>query len=89
MKKEEEDFRNYYDIIKKIGEGGFGIVYEAKIKNTEELRAIKVIDKKKIIDTFISENLGKPNEKEMKTLINGFINEIENMNYLKVKIKKM
>ena len=47
MKKEEEDFRNYYDIIKKIGEGGFGIVYEAKIKNTEELRAIKVIDKKK------------------------------------------
>ena len=82
------EFRNYYDIIKKIGEGGFGIVYEAKIKNTEELRAIKVIDKKKIIDTFISENLGKPNEEEMKTLINGFINEIENMKLLEGKNKE-
>jgi len=88
MEKEEEDFRNYYDIIKKIGEGGFGIVYEAKIKNTEELRAIKVIDKKKIIDTFINENLGKPNEEEMKTLINGFINEIENMKLLEGKNKE-
>ena len=88
MKKEEEDFRNYYDIIKKIGEGGFGIVYEVKLKETEELRAIKVIDKKKIIDIFINENLRKPNEEEMKIYINSFFNEIENMKLIEGKNKE-
>ena len=43
-----EDFRKYYDIIEKIGEGAFGIVHKVKLKKTNELRAIKVIDKKKL-----------------------------------------
>ena len=47
--RNKEDFRNYYDIIEKIGEGGFGIVYKVKLKNTNEFRAIKVINKKKLL----------------------------------------
>ena len=70
--REEKDFRNYYDIIKKLGEGAFGIVYEAKLKTTKELRAIKVIDKQKIIDSLTNQNLTKPSNDELRIYINGF-----------------
>ena len=40
----KDDFRNYYDIIRKIGEGDFSKVYEVKMKNMDEKRAIKVYD---------------------------------------------
>ena len=85
--KEVKDFREYYDIIKTLGEGGFGIVYAAKLKNTEELRAIKVINKQKIIDSFISENLREPDEEEIKIYINSFYNEIDNMKLVEGKNK--
>jgi serine/threonine protein kinase len=44
-----EDYNNaqiyyQYEIIKKIGEGGFGRVYLASHKETEQLKAIKLID---------------------------------------------
>ena len=42
--RNKEDYNKYYEIIKKIGEGGFGTVYSAKSKETGEFRAIKVID---------------------------------------------
>ena len=86
--REEKDFREYYDIIKELGEGGFGIVYETKLKNTEELRAIKVINKSKIIDSFKNENLREPNEEEIKIYTNGFYNEIENMKLVEGKNKE-
>ena len=86
--RKEQDFRQYYDIIKKLGEGGFGTVYEAKLKNTEELRAIKVIDKKKIIDIFRNENLREPNEEDIKNYKNGFDNEIECMKLVEGKNKE-
>ena len=87
--RNKEDFRNYYDIIEKIGEGGFGIVYKVKLKNTNEFRAIKVINKEKIIDGFVNENLRKPNEEEIKMYINELFNEIENMKLIEGKIKKI
>ena len=36
-----------YDLLEMIEEDGFGNTYKAKLKNTEELRAMKIIDKKK------------------------------------------
>ena len=49
-----------YDLLEMIEEDGFGNTYKAKLKNTEELRAMKIIDKKKMIekcdeDFFLSE----------------------------------
>ena len=36
-----------YDLLEIIDEDAFGKIYKAKLKNTDELRAIKIIDKKK------------------------------------------
>ena len=40
----KEDYENYYEKIKKIGKGSFGIVYKVKDKKTNEFKAIKIID---------------------------------------------
>jgi serine/threonine protein kinase len=36
-----------YDLLQIIGYDGFGKIYKAKLKNTDELKAVKIIDKKK------------------------------------------
>jgi serine/threonine protein kinase len=38
-----------YDLLQIIGYDGFGKIYKAKLKNTDELKAVKIIDKKKMI----------------------------------------
>ena len=83
----EEDFRKFYEVLGKLGEGEFGTVYKSKSKNTQELRAIKVIDINKIISDFLKENLRNPNEEEIKTLTNGLYNEIDNMKIMEGKNK--
>ena len=77
----DRDFRNYYefDIKNKIGEGGFGGVYSAKLKRNNKKRAIKLISIQKIKDQALSKKLKKLNEDDMKPYIEGFYNEIENM----------
>ena len=85
--RHKEDYNKYYEKIEKIGEGGFGTVYSAKLKDTGEFRAIKVIDINKIIDGFLNENLINPSEEEIKTYIDGLYNEIENMKILEGKDK--
>ena len=63
-----EDYKNYYEIIgDKIGFGNFGSVYKAKVKNSDEMRAIKVID----IDC--------DDDEEIEIGINAIINELNNM----------
>ena len=48
IKREEQDYTNYYEILENsIGKGFFGEVCKAKNKKTNEVRAIKVIDKEK------------------------------------------
>ena len=42
------NYEDYYKIGKFIGEGGFAKVYEAIHKPTNEERALKIIDKKKM-----------------------------------------
>ena len=44
----KDNYEEYYEIIKVIGIEGFGCVYKGKEKETNELRAIKVMDKEKI-----------------------------------------
>ena len=57
--RQNQDFRNFYEIIKKIGDG-LGTVYCAKKKDSDEERAIKVIDKKLInLDDYYFKSLIK------------------------------
>ena len=75
----DPDFEKYYDIIKQIGEGSFGNVYEAIKKYTNEKRAIKIFNKNAITDGFLSTNLICITNKEEKSYIDKLFNEIENM----------
>ena len=74
-----DDFRNFYDNVEYIGKGGYGNVYKAIKKDTQEKRAIKVIDKKGIRNDFMNENFRQISEEEMKIYINKLIDEIKNM----------
>ena len=78
MERQNQDFRNYYQIIKKIGEG-FGTVYEAISKETSEKRALKIIDKNTIKNYYRNEYIREPKEEEMNIFIDCFKKEIENM----------
>ena len=77
----DRDLRNYYDIDfkNKIGGGGFGEVYSAKLKRNNKKRAIKIISIKKIRDEALNKKLKKLNEADMQPYIEGFYNEIDNM----------
>ena len=44
------DITQYYEIIKKIGEGGYGKIYKVKNKESGDIRAMKQIMKSKIPD---------------------------------------
>ena len=75
-----EDFRKYYEISKNsIGEGWVGVVYKAKNKETNQKRAIKVINIDKIKYHFKKCNLKEPNDDDIKPIIDDFIKETENM----------
>ena len=72
------DFRKYYDYDKEkdeIGHGSYGTVYKVKKKETNEIRAIKLIDIEKYKKDCIS-NGHYLSEKEIKDFIKSIINEI-------------
>ena len=77
----DRDFRKYYDIdiINKIGGGGFGEVFSAKLKRNNKKRAIKLIDLKKIKDEALNKKLKTLNEEDIKPYIEGLYNEIDIM----------
>ena len=74
------NYKEKYINLKKIGEGGYGTIYKANIKNTNELRALKIINKE-LLKANITKNfiLFDEAEEEYKKCINCFMNEIENM----------
>ena len=78
-----ENYKDYYEIIKEIGRGSYGIVYKAKEKKSNELRAIKVIN----ISQYIKDLKDIYNEdritEEMKTKLDKYINSI------KIEVKNM
>ena len=42
----KDDITKHYKVIKKIGEGSYGKIYKAKHKISNEIRAMKQIEKK-------------------------------------------
>ena len=78
----DRNFRNYYEIENKIGGGGFGEVFRAKLKRNNKNRAIKIIDINKIKAEALNKKLRVLNEDDMKPYIDGFYNEINNMQLL-------
>ena len=75
----KQDFRIFYEIENQIGETPIAIVYKAKHKITNEYRAIKIFDKRKIIDKFKKKNYREPTNEELKPYIISFNNEVEHM----------
>ena len=75
----KRNFRTYYDINDKLGEGGFGIVYSISHKKTKQKRAIKIIDKEKLSSYYRSCHFSEPTEEDLKPYFDGLSREIENM----------
>ena len=74
-----QNFRDYYDLGEKIGEGGFGVVYKAKVKGTNEQRAIKLVDKNTIKDNISKQSFREPTQKELDSYYSCLKNEVKNM----------
>ena len=87
---ENKEFKDKYELGKKIGGGGFGTIKEATIKNKdkkeEEKVAVKIIDKEHIINSFISENdYNVPTEEQKQSLYKEIENEINIMQLVQEK----
>ena len=77
------DFKNQYEIIKTLGKGMYSKVYKAKKKDTNEFRAIKIIDLNEIREELKKENLKEDISYEFEQYIKQLLNEIENMKLCK------
>jgi len=83
MKEKTEDFNNYYKKENEIGRGPrFGIIYNAINKKTNERKAIKIIEKKGIIEYLRSGGNADPKDKDIDFFFNAFKNEATNMKIL-------
>ena len=83
---QQKDFEDY-ELIENIRILKYGYLYKAKNKKTNEIRAIKIIEKSKITNSFINNYLREPTDEEMKSFIDGYLIEIENMKLLEGKNK--
>ena len=77
--KVNHDYKTYYEIGEKIGEGGYGIIYKAKDKKTQEERAIKIMDKEQINNRLRRIHYREPKREDIEPYIKGFFNEVKNM----------
>ena len=87
---ENKEFKDKYELGKKIGGGGFGTIKEATIKNKdkkeEEKVAVKIIDKEFILNCFISENdYNAPTKEQKQALYKEIENEINIMQLVQEK----
>ena len=75
-----ENYEKYYDMTEReIGRGDFSTIYKAITKDKKEERAIKIINKNLIKEKLTEKNINPPNDNEMKSYINGFLDEYEIM----------
>ena len=75
-----QNYEDYYEIIKGIGNGGFGTIYKRREKNKDGLRAIKVMDINKIRENIMHEIAKNDDiEENLKSYLNGFIEEFKIM----------
>ena len=77
----KENYHEKYEILKenKIGSGYYTEVYKAKHKQTNELRAIKIIKLDEIREQLKRENLNDDVNKQIEAHKNCLKNEIKNM----------
>ena len=73
----KQNIRDFYKIEEQIGLGRFSIVYKATKKDSNEKRAIKIINKEELRKAI--ENLEDPEEEELAPYIENYHNEIKNM----------
>ena len=66
----KEDYKNKYKIIERIGLGNYTEVYKAINKNTNEVRAIKIIKLRDIKQELEEENSNEEVNKKLKEYIN-------------------
>ena len=77
---QNEEFKNKYDIGKNRGQGGFGAIFEVILKENGEKRAVKIIEKEQLIDSFLElNNYKEPTEEQKKALFDDVKKEIEIM----------
>ena len=75
----KENYNKYYETIESIENGAYGYIFKGKDKKTDELRAIKVINKNKIKDDLMNKYMTDDIEDYLKDYINSFIQEYEIM----------
>ena len=80
----KEDYRNYFEILRTLGESSFAIIYEGKERNSNQniSKAIKIYQKRKVKD-FLNRNLNRaPTQDELEKYFIAFRNEAKNMRTL-------
>ena len=75
----KQNYEEYYERKEIIGTGGYGYVYKGIDKKTQELRAIKVMNIKKIKENLSSQYEREQIKEQLKLCIEGFIQEFEIM----------
>ena len=77
--RSKKNYKDYYKKLEVIGAGAFGIVYKGIEKETEEFRAIKIIEKDKLIGSLLLQYEMEDLEEHLKSCIEDFIKEFEIM----------
>ena len=86
---ENKEFNEKYQLGKYRGFGGFGIIFEVKMKNNEEKRAAKIINKEDIISKLMmGKESSEPTKEQKKDLFEEIRKEIEIMQIVKGKNNK-
>ena len=71
------NYKEFYDIEDKIGDGPFSLVYKAKVKGKEEYVAIKVIDKERIKAALRKEYFKQDIQQEFYQIATNLKNEVK------------
>ena len=77
--RRKQNFLKYYEILEGIGNGPYGNVYKGKKKETNEYRAIKIINYDIIKESLSYKYKKNKIEEQLKLYIKGFIKDYENM----------
>ena len=74
-----QSYNEYYEKKEFIGNGAFASVYKGIDKKTKELRAIKIINKKTIGESLLSQYEKEEIKEQSKLCVDGFKKEFEIM----------